>query len=102
MRLPGRNGGAERFPGRGGNGGFQPSLKEYQGRCARRNSLPNDRVSTKEKGVFINISLKVDSRKNWEEIAQEVQKRVANMIREWGFPLEGVNVEVSEVEWFLE
>jgi uncharacterized alkaline shock family protein YloU len=63
---------------------------------------PNDRVSTKEKGVFINISLKVDSRKNWEEIAQEVQKRVANMIREWGFPLEGVNVEVSEVEWFLE
>lgn len=63
---------------------------------------PNDKVSIEEKEVFINFSLKVDSRKNWKEVAQKVQKEVIHNIREWGFPLKGVNVDISEVEWFLE
>lgn len=62
----------------------------------------NDKVSIEEKEVFINFSLKVDSRKNWKEVAQKVQKEVIHNIREWGFPLKGVNVDISEVEWFLE
>ena len=89
------------FPVEGVKGDFNYLLKNTKVMVRGEALSPNDRVSTKEE-VFINISLKLDSRANWREVAQEVQKRVANAIREWGFPLRGVNIEVAEVEWVLE
>lgn len=62
----------------------------------------NEKVPTKKEDVFVSISLKVDPRKNWGEVAREVQKKIIDALRSWGFPLKGVNVEVSEVDWFLE
>ncbi|HXL01950.1 MAG TPA: hypothetical protein PK016_02345 [Candidatus Atribacteria bacterium] len=89
------------FPVEGVKGDFDYLLKNTKVMVRGEALSPNDRVSTKEE-VFINISLKLDSRANWREVAQEVQKRVANAIREWEFPLRGVNIEVAEVEWVLE
>ena len=69
----------------------------------RGEPLPlNEKVSTNREDVFVNISLKVYSQENWGEVAREVQKKVSDALRSWGFPLKGVNVEVSEVDWFLE
>ncbi|GEM_PF-860420 len=83
-------------------GGFDRLLKNAKVMVGGEILSLNDKVSVEDKEVFINFSLKVDSRKDWKEIAQKVQQEVAQKIREWGFPLRGVNVDISEVEWFLE
>ena len=83
-------------------GGFERLLKNAKVMVGGEILSLNDKVSVEDKEVFINFSLKVDSRKDWKEIAQKVQQEVAQKIREWGFPLRGVNVDISEVEWFLE
>ena len=83
-------------------GGFDRLLKNAKVMVGGEILSLNDKVSVEDKEVFINFSLKVDSRKDWKEIAQKVQQEVAQKIREWGFPLRGVNVDILEVEWFLE